>query len=81
QDQLDLWDGKLASEMNELQEIWDEVDFGISIPGNAKITDDSGREVMSYFDRIPQRMEFRVPVGTKSVTVDIVGQTIVQPLQ
>jgi len=81
QDQVDLWDGKLASEMNELQEIWDEVDFGISIPGNAKITDDNGREVMSYFDRIPQRMEFRVPMGTKSVTVDIVGQTIVQPLQ
>jgi hypothetical protein len=78
---LDLWDGKLASEMNALQEIWDEVDFGISIPGNVRILDNQGREVVSYLDRIPQRMEFKVPAGTSSVTVEIAGQTIVQQLQ
>lgn len=81
QDQADLWDGKMANEMSELQEIWDEVDFGISIPGNARITDGNGRELMAYLDQIPQRMEFKVPVGTQSVTVEIAGQTFVQVLQ
>jgi len=78
---IDLWDGKLAGEMNELQEIWDEVDFGISIPGSVRILDPQGQQVQSYLDRIPQRMEFKVSAGTPSVTIEIAGQTIVQPLQ
>jgi hypothetical protein len=78
---LDLWDGKLAAEMDELQEIWDEVDFGISLPGNARILDPQGQLLQSYLDRIPQRMEFKIPAGTPSVTIEIAGQTIVQPLQ
>ena len=78
---VDLWDCKLANDMAELQDIWDEVDFGISIPGNAKITDDRGREVKSYSDGIPQRMEFWVPESTQSVTVEMAGQTIIQTLK
>lgn len=77
---VDLWDGKLAETMQELSEIWDEVDFGIKLPGNARITDDSGNEVMYYLDGIPQRMEFQILEGTKSVTLEIAGQRIVQPL-
>ncbi|NEP79816.1 MAG: hypothetical protein F6K39_17565 [Okeania sp. SIO3B3] len=77
---IDLWDCKLATSMNELLEIWDEVDFGITLPGYARITDDKESELVSYADGIPQRMEFNVVPGTKSVTVEIAGKTIVQPL-
>jgi len=78
---IDLWDGKLASEMANLSEIWDEVDFGVQIPGAVKITDDQGREVLSHPDGFPQRIEFSVVEGTKSVKIEIIGQTIEQILQ
>ena len=78
---VDLWDGKLAAEMNDLSEIWDEVDFGVQIPGAVKIVDDQGREVLSHPDGFPQRMEFLVAEGTKSVKIEIIGQTIDQVLQ
>ena len=77
---VDLWDCKLANGMAELQDIWDEVDFGILLPGHARITDDRGQEVKSYSDGIPQRMEFWVREGTQFVTVEMAGQTIVQSL-
>ena len=77
---VDLWDCKLADNINELQEVWDEVDFGITLPGYARIVDEQGQELQVYADAIPQRMEFNVPAETKFVTVEIAGQTIKQPL-
>lgn len=79
--EVDLWDCKLADQMNELQDIWDEVDFGITIPGNAQIRDDQGNVIKSYSDGIPQRMEFFVSPETSSVKIEIAGETIVQPLR
>ncbi|MBR8831314.1 MAG: hypothetical protein N5P05_001496 [Chroococcopsis gigantea SAG 12.99] len=78
---IDLWDGKLASQMENLSEIWDEVDFGVEIPGSIRIIDDSNREVLSCLDGFPQRLEFSVTEGTKSVKIDIVGNTFEQILQ
>lgn len=80
EEDVDLWDCKLANDMAELSEIWDEVDFGISLPMSARITDAQGVVVKSYADEVPQRMEFEVAAGTKSVTVEIAGQTFTQPL-
>jgi len=78
---IDLWDGKLASEMADLSEIWDEVDFGVHIPGAVRIVDDQGREVLSHPDGFPQRIEFSVFEGTRSLKIEIIGQTIEQVLQ
>lgn len=78
---IDLWDCKLAEDMEELAEIWDEVDFEINIPGSVRISDHLGNEVYSKTDQFPQRIEFTVPEGTPSVTVEIAGQTITQPLK
>lgn len=78
---VDLWDGKLASEMSSLSEIWDEVDFGVQIPGTLKIFDDREREVLSYLDGFPQHLEFSVAEGTKSIKIEIIGQTFEQLLQ
>jgi hypothetical protein len=66
--------------MSELQEIWDEVDFGIKLPGNVYIFDDKGKEVVSYLDEIPQCMSFSVPEGTTFVRLEMAGISIIQPL-
>jgi hypothetical protein len=81
EDKIDLWDGKFAAKMSELREIWDEVDFGIKLPGNAHIFDDKGNEVVSYLDEVPQCMSFSVSEGTASVRLEIAGISIIQPLQ
>jgi hypothetical protein len=80
ENKIDLWDGKFAATMSELQEIWDEVDFGIKLPGNASIFDDKGNEVASYLDEIPQYMSFLVPEGSASARLEIAGLSIIQPL-
>jgi hypothetical protein len=79
--EVDLWDGKIANEMRELEEIWDEVDFGVTLPGTARISTEYGEEVMTYSDGIPQRMEFFVPEGTTSLIIEMFGKTIAQTIQ
>ncbi|MEL7418896.1 MAG: hypothetical protein AAGK10_10025 [Cyanobacteria bacterium J06555_3] len=81
QGKVDLWDCKEVEKMEELAEIWDEVDFGINIPGSIRIADQLGKEVYSKADEFPQRIEFTVPEGTPSVTLEIAGQTINQSLK
>ncbi|MGK7897571.1 MAG: hypothetical protein AB4372_29125 [Xenococcus sp. (in: cyanobacteria)] len=78
---VDLWDCKLAHDIKELQEVWDEVDFGITLPGYARILDPQGQELKVYADTIPQRMEFYAPAEAEFVTVEIAGETIKQPLR
>jgi len=66
---VDLWDTKT-----------DEVDFGIQLPGAIKISDADGNILLSHADGFPQRLEFQVPEACESFTVEVAGQTIVQPL-
>jgi hypothetical protein len=77
---IDMWDGRLASDMQSLWDVLGEVDFGITLPGSARILSDKGTEVCSYSDGIPMKMDFEVPAGTKQVTIEIAGRSIVQPL-
>lgn len=78
---VDLWSSKLASEMTELPEIMDEINFGVTIPGKVRIVDDKGKEVLVYADGFPQCLEFFVASGTMNVTVEIAGQKIKQSLK
>lgn len=77
---IDLWDCKLASNMDQLSDIWNEVDFGITLPGTARILDSKHQLLQNYVDGIPQRMEFYVTEHESAVTIEIAGQVIVQPL-
>jgi hypothetical protein len=81
EDDVDLWDGKLANRMIDIPEVTDEVDWGVTLPGTVRITDDQGNEVYSKTDGFPNRMEFKVDEGATSVTVEIAGQVIEQPLE
>lgn len=79
-DDIDMWDYRLAAEMQSLWEVLGEVDFGITLPGSARVIDDKGAEIHSFSDGIPMKLDFEVPAGTKSVTIEIAGRQVVQPL-
>ena len=81
EEDVDLWDGKIANEMADIPEVTDEVDWGIVLPGTVRITDDQANAVYSKTDGFPNRMEFKVPEGAKSVTIEIAGQVIEQYLE
>lgn len=73
--EVDLWDHKLAAEMQKLEEIFAEVvsKNTILVP-TAEVLDDSGNSVQpldraSYHDGLPALLEFVVPRGTKEFTL------------
>lgn len=78
---VDLWDHKIASEISDLSEILDEVDFGVRIPGAVRIIDDAHTEVLAYTDGFPHKLEFSVDESVRQLSVFIAGQTIIQPLE
>jgi hypothetical protein len=79
---VDLWDHKLAAEMRVLQEIFAEVvDRNARVASNGRILDAQGRVVKDYSDRgLPAYLEFEVPEGTESFTLEVNGQRIQQAL-
>ncbi len=76
---IDMWDYSLASDMKSLWDVMKEVDFGINIPGSLRIADDKGTQIEAK-DYIPMKLDFEVKAGTRSVTLELAGHTIVQPL-
>jgi hypothetical protein len=80
---VDLWDTKLASEMKELAEIFSEVvDEGtILVPGDGLIKDPSGKVIIDYRDTgLPGVLEFTLPAGAKSFTLEVGGNATTQLL-
>jgi len=80
---VDLWDAKLASEMKDLSEIFAEVvDEGmILVPGDGIVKDHTGKVVVDYRDTgLPGVMEFVLPPGAKSFSVEVAGNVTTQPL-
>lgn len=80
---VDLWDAKLAAEMQDLSELFTEViDEGtIIVPGDGVIKDASGKVVVDYRDTgLPALLRFALPPGSKSFTLEFGGNVITQPL-
>lgn len=86
-DDVDLWDHKLASEMQKIEEIFAEVVSAdtILVP-SAEVLDAAGKPVKplgrgSYSDGLPALLEFIVPGGTKEFSLIVPGgQKVVQTL-
>ena len=81
--EVDLWDAKLAAEMQDLSELFTEVvDEGtIIIPGDGIIKDASGNVVVDYRDTgLPALLRFALPPRSKSFTLEFGGNVITQPL-
>jgi hypothetical protein len=84
---IDLWDHKLASEMQKIEEIFAEVvSEGTVLAPSAEVLDSSGNPVKpngrsSYRDGLPALLDFVVPAGTTEFSLVITGAPkIVQPI-
>ena len=79
---IDLWDHKLAKEMQELAEIFAEVvDENTIIADRGLIRDSGGNIVADYRDKgVPALMTFALPPGETSFTLEIAGQSVQQPI-
>jgi hypothetical protein len=80
---VDLWDTKLASEMKDLSEIFAEVveEGTILVPGDGIIKDSGGNVVVDFRDTgLPGILEFTLPPGSKSFSLEVAGNVSTQPL-
>jgi len=79
---VDLWDHKLASEMRQLEEIFAEVvDKNARVADNGRILDQSGRVVRDYQGvGLPAFLEFTLPAGATSFTLEVNGSRVKQML-
>lgn len=80
---VDLWDSKLAAEMEKLSEIFAEVvdEADIVVPGDGIVKDESGNTVVDYRDTgLPAVLLFKLSSGAKSFSLEVGGNTVTQPL-
>lgn len=84
---IDLWDHKLAAEMQKIEEIFAEVvSMDTILAPSAQVTDDKGVSVRpvdreSYGDGLPAYLDFTVPGGSRAFKVVLPGGlTVEQPL-
>ena len=71
---VDVWSSKLASDMEDLNEIFDEVMGDIEIAPSGKILDNTGRELKAYNDGLKARMEFQLKPGSTRFKLEIPGR-------
>jgi hypothetical protein len=76
-----LWCHRVAEEIKEVAELVAVlVDETMTVAAGGVVTDDKGRIVKRYEGRLPAVLEFEVPEGTTSFTLEIGGQRYTQPL-
>lgn len=85
---IDIWDHKLASEMQKLEEVFAEVVSSDTILApSAEILDDAGHAVQpigrgSYKDGLPALIEFTMPKSSKSFSLALPnGTKVVQTVE
>lgn len=76
-----LWCHRTAKEIKNLAELVAVlVDETMTVAAGGTIYDDSGRIVKAYEGRLPAVLEFQVPEGCRSFTLEVSGQRFTQPL-
>ena len=76
---VDVWSAKLASEMEELYEIFDELmSEELQVAPSGKILDNNGKLLRAYNDGLPAKMEFILDPNSSGFKVEIPGQPIVE---
>lgn len=79
---LDLWDHKIADDMRHLAEVFTEVvDENVIVAPQGLLRDSAGNVVADYRDTgVPALLEFVLPAGSTSFTLEIGDNTVTQPL-
>jgi hypothetical protein len=76
-----LWCHRIAQEITQVAELVAVlVDENMTVAAGGTIYDDKGRVVKTYEGRLPAVLEFEVPEGTRSFTLEVNGQRFTQPL-
>jgi len=76
-----LWCHRTAKEIKNIAELVAVlVDETMTVAAGGTIYDDRGKVVKEYEGRLPAVLEFEVPEGCKSFTLEVSGQRFTQPL-
>ncbi len=76
-----LWCHRVADRMEEMAELVAVlVDETMTVAAGGTIYDDRGRVLKIYESRLPAVLEFTVPEGCQSFTLEVAGQRYTQPL-
>ncbi len=76
-----LWCHRIAKEINQVAELVAVlVDETMTVAAGGTIYDDKGNVVQYYEGRLPAVLEFKVPEGASSFTLEVNGQRFTQPL-
>lgn len=76
-----LWCHRIADKMEEMAELVAVlVDETMTVAAGGTIYDDKGKIVKVYESRLPAVLEFKVPPGCRSFTLEVSGQRYTQPI-
>lgn len=76
-----LWCHRIADRMEEMAELVAVlVDSTMTVAAGGTIYDDKGQVLKVYESRLPAVLEFQVPDGCKSFTLEVAGQKFTQPI-
>ncbi|WP_257453109.1 vWA domain-containing protein [Archangium lipolyticum] len=76
-----LWCHRIAAEITQVAELVAVlVDETMTVAAGGTIYDDKGKVLKTYEGRLPAVLEFEVPEGTESFTLEVNGQRYTQPL-
>ncbi|MEW5848944.1 MAG: vWA domain-containing protein [Myxococcota bacterium] len=76
-----MWCHRIAEEINQVAELVAVlVDETMTVAAGGTIYDDKGNVVKIYEARLPAVLEFKVPEGARSFTLEVGGQRYTQPL-
>jgi hypothetical protein len=76
-----LWCHRVADRMEEMAELVAVlVDETMTVAAGGTIYDDKGNVLKVYEARLPAVLEFKVPAGCQSFTLEVAGQRYTQPL-
>lgn len=76
---IDVWSSKLASKMEALHEVFDEVmSENLIVAPNGKILDNNNTLLKSYSDGLPAKIEFGLNANSTGFIIEIPGQPSVE---
>ena len=79
--EIDIWDHRIAGEMQKLDEIYSEiVDEDTIVVESGKILDSQGGVAKEYRDGVPAVLRFDLPAGSTAFTLQFPGGSVTQDI-
>lgn len=79
--EIDIWDHKIAGDMQKLEEVFSEVvDEDTIVVESGKVVDNTGTIVKEYRDGVPAVIKFDLPATATGFTLEFPGGSVVQDI-